>query len=61
LIGGLRGLEILETNSEVLIDLAFYVQQCYPEALVIAERLCLDNRELNWLVVRLKGADRTGI
>jgi hypothetical protein len=60
LIGGLRGLEILETNSEVLIDLAFYVQQWYPEALVIVERLRLDNRELNWLVARLRGADQMG-
>jgi hypothetical protein len=60
LIGGLRGLEILETNSEVLIDLAFYVQQWYPEALAIVERLRLDNRELKWLVARLKGADRMG-
>jgi hypothetical protein len=60
LIGGLRGLEILQTNSEVLIDLAFYVQQWYPEALVIAERLRLDARELKWHVDRLKGAARTG-
>ena len=42
LIGGLEGLEVLERNSEVLIDLAFYVQQWYPEALPIAERLRLD-------------------
>jgi hypothetical protein len=60
LIGGLRGLEILETNSEVLIDLAFYVQQRYPEALVMTERLRLDGRELKWHVARLKGAARTG-
>src|SRR5271154_6776071 len=39
LIGGLEGLEILEKNSDVLIELAFYVQQWYPEAVVIAERL----------------------
>ena len=50
----------METNSEVLIDLACYVQQWYPEALVIAARLRLDNREMNWLVARLKGADRMG-
>ena len=51
LIGGLEGLEVLEKNSEVLIDLAFYLQQWYPEALVIAERLRLDARELSgmWL------------
>jgi hypothetical protein len=60
LIGGLRGLEILEANSKVLIDLAFYVQHWYPQALVIVERLRLDGRELQWHVARLKGAARTG-
>ena len=56
LIGGLDGLEVLERNSEVLIDLAFYVQRWYPEALPIAERLRLDARELKWHVARLRGA-----
>lgn len=60
LIGGLKGLEILERNSEVLIELAFYVQQWYPEALGTAERLRLDARELKWHVARLKGAAKTG-
>jgi len=60
LIGGLKGLEALEKNSEVLIDLAFYLQKWYPEALVIAERLRLDARELKWHVARLKGAAQTG-
>jgi hypothetical protein len=60
LIGGLKGLEVLETNSDVLIDLASYLQQWYPEALVIAERLRLDARELKWHVARLKGAAQTG-
>jgi hypothetical protein len=60
LIGGLNGLEVLEKNSEVLIDLAFYLQKWYPEALVIAERLRLDARELGWHVARLKGAAQTG-
>ncbi len=60
LIGGLKGLEALEKNSEVLIDLAFYLQKWYPEAIVIAERLRLDARELTWHVARLKGAARTG-
>jgi hypothetical protein len=39
LIGGLRGLEELESNCAVLIDLAFYVQRWYPEAVVLAEEL----------------------
>ena len=60
LTGGLEGLEVLERNSEVLIDLAFYVQQWYPEALVIAERLRLDARELKWHIERLKGAAQKG-
>lgn len=60
LTGGLEGLEVLERNSEVLIDLAAYLQQWYPEALVVAERLRLDARELKWHVARLKGAARTG-
>jgi hypothetical protein len=60
LIGGLEGLEALENNSEVLIDLAFYLQKWYPEAVVIAERLRLDARELRWHVARLKGAAKTG-
>jgi hypothetical protein len=49
-----------EKNSEVLINLAFYVQQWYPEALAIAERLRLDARELKWHVARLKGAAEMG-
>ena len=60
LTGGLKGLEALERNSEVLIDLAFYVQQWYPDAVVIAERLRLDARELKWHVDRLKGAAQKG-
>jgi hypothetical protein len=60
LIGGLEGLEILEKNSEVLVNLAFYVQQWYPEAVAVAERLRLDARELQWHVARLKGAAKTG-
>ena len=60
LIGGLKGLEVLEANSDVLIDMACYVQQWYPEALVVAERLRLDARELKWHVARLRGAAQTG-
>jgi hypothetical protein len=60
LIGGLEGLEVLERNCAVLIDLAFYVQQWYPEALVVAERLRLNAREIEWHVGRLTGAARTG-
>lgn len=60
LVGGLEGLEVLEANCAVLIDLAFYVQQWYPEALVDAEQLRLSAREVEWHVQRLKGAQKTG-
>lgn len=60
LIGGLDGLEIMERNSEVLIALAFYVQQWYPEAVPVAERLRLDARELKFHVGRLRGAAQQG-
>jgi hypothetical protein len=60
LVGGLEGLEALEANSAVLIDLAFYVQKWYPEALVVAEELRLSAREIEWHVERLKGAARAG-
>jgi hypothetical protein len=60
LIGGLEGLEVLEANCAVLVDLAFYVQQWYPEALVVAEKLRLSAREIEWHVGRLKSAQQTG-
>jgi hypothetical protein len=52
--------EALEKNSAVLIDLAAYVQQWYPEAIVLAEELRLNAREIEWHVERLRGAARTG-
>jgi hypothetical protein len=60
LIGGMDGLEALETNCEVLVDLAFYVQRWHPEALVVAEQLRLNAREIQWHLSRLKGAQQTG-
>jgi hypothetical protein len=60
LIGGLEGLAALERNSELLIDLAFYLQQQYPEVVVIAERLRLDARQLKWHLARLNGAAASG-
>jgi len=60
MVGGLEGLEVLEANCAVLIDLAFYVQQWYPEALAVAERLRLSAREIEWQVARLRSARKTG-
>jgi hypothetical protein len=60
LIGGLKGLEVLERNCAVLVDLVFYVQQWYPEALALAEQMRLNAREIEWHVGRLKDAAKTG-
>ena len=60
LTGGMRGLEALAANCEVLIDLACYVQRWYPEALPIAEQLRLNAREIQWHLERLHGAERRG-
>jgi len=60
LLGGLDGLEVLERNCQVLVELAAYVQKQYPEALPVAEQLRLNAREIEWHVGRLKGAAQTG-
>jgi hypothetical protein len=60
LIGGLKGLEVLEKNSQVLIDMASYLQRSYPEALIIAEQLRRSAREIESHVGRLRGAARNG-
>lgn len=60
MIGGIKGLETLERNCAVLVDLVFYVQQWYPEALAIAEQLRLNAREIEWHIGRLKSAAKAG-
>jgi hypothetical protein len=60
LVGGMDGLEALNANCAVLIDLACHVQQWYPEALPVAEQLRLNAREIQWHLERLKGAQRRG-
>lgn len=60
LLGGLEGLEALEQNCGVLIELAAYLQRWHPEALPVAEQLRLSAREIEWHVGRLKGAAQTG-
>ncbi len=60
MLGGMEGLELLERNCQVLVDLATYVQRWHPEALVVAEQLRLNAREVEWHIGRLKGAAHTG-
>jgi hypothetical protein len=60
LLGGLEGLEVIERNCQVLVELATYLQRWYPEAVVVAEQLRLNAREIEWHVSRMKGAAQTG-
>jgi hypothetical protein len=60
LIGGMNGLLALEHNCGVLVDLVFYVQQWYPEALAIAEQLRRNTREIELHISRLKTAEKNG-
>jgi hypothetical protein len=60
LIGGWNGVEALESNCTVLIDMAFYVQQWYPGALAVAEQLRRSAREIEWHVERLRSAAKSG-
>lgn len=60
LLGGLEGLEVIQQNCQVLVELATYVQRWYPEAVMVAEQLRLNAREIEWHVGRLQGAAKTG-
>ena len=60
MIGGMEGLDALEHNCDVLVDLAGYVQRWYPEALELAEDLRINSREIQWHISRLRGASKTG-
>ena len=58
MVGGLKGLEVLEHNSRVLVEIAAYLQQWYPEAVGTAEELRHSAREIEWHVTSLRaGAD----
>ncbi len=60
LVGDLEGLETIQRNCEALIELACYCQRLYPEALVVAEELRLNAREIRWHLDRLDAAARNG-
>jgi hypothetical protein len=59
-IGGIEGLKIMRRNAEVLIDLAYYVNRWNPDALVVAEQLRLDAREIKSALSRIQSERRRG-
>jgi hypothetical protein len=60
LIGGLEALRAIERNCDAVIDLTCYCQRFYPEALVIAEELRINTREIKWHLDRLNAAVQNG-
>ncbi len=60
MIGGMEGMEIVLNNCKVLVEMVFYLQQWYPEALAVTEQLRLNAREIEWHMDRLKSAAGTG-
>lgn len=59
-LGGLTGLQALQYNSAILVEMALYWQEWYPDVLVTTERLRSDARKLKWHLSRLEAASRTG-
>jgi hypothetical protein len=59
-LGGLDGVKRLESNSQVLVEMASYLQRTYPDAAAVAEELRLQAKELELYVGRLKMADEQG-
>lgn len=60
LMGGLEGLRDVQTNCDALIELAWYCQRLYPEALAVAEELRRNAREIKWHLDRLDAATQNG-
>lgn len=57
---GWKGLDDLQNNCIVLIDMAHYVQSRYPEAIVVAEQLRLSARQVEWHLDRIRLASKAG-
>lgn len=60
LLGGLEGVERLEANSRVLVEMAAYLQRSYDDGAMVAEQLRLQAKELEWHVGRLRMAAEQG-
>jgi hypothetical protein len=60
LTGGVEGIEAMERNARVIVDLAYYVQRWNAEALPVAEQLRLDAREISQQLRLLKHSLKKG-
>ncbi len=60
LVGGISGIETMERNAGVLVELACYVQRWNDEAIPVAEQLRLDAREIQTYLAKIRKAKRQG-
>jgi hypothetical protein len=58
LLGGMDGIRRMETNSQVLIEMALYLQRWHPEAADTAEEIRLEAGKLNWQARWLHEAEK---
>jgi hypothetical protein len=57
LLGGMDGINRIQNNSRVFIEIAAYLERWHPEAADTAEEMRLEARRLEWHVSRLKAAE----
>jgi hypothetical protein len=57
---GFKGLDDLQNNCTVMIDMAHHIQSRYPEAVVVAEQLRLTARQIEWHLDRIRLASKAG-
>lgn len=57
LLGGMDGINRIDTNARVIVEMAAYLDRWHPEAAETAEELRLEARRLEWHVGRLREAE----
>lgn len=58
LLGGMKGIDRIESNSHVLIEIAGYLERWHPEAVDVAAALRTEAKKLEWHVSRLRAAEK---
>lgn len=57
LLGGMEGINRIDNNARVIVEMAAYLERWHPEAADTAEELRLEARKLEWHVGRLRAAE----
>ncbi len=57
LLGGMDGINKIDNNARVIVEMAAYLERWHPEAAETAEALRLEARRLEWHVGRLRAAE----